>query len=454
MTYRSHLSLGGYCVTTLWRGLVGCSALAFGVTLPGGVLRDIYNEARTASPVSAAAEFELKAAEQNVNTQSRLYRPRFSAQVRELLSYQDVSNSTNTAIFQEGSDSYGVTRVLVEMDKPLIDPTIKPRIDAARSRLQQQQYRSQAAVEYQTRDIIIGFLRAARLQELTQSVDRVIARLEKELEAVTKSHEAKVATVTDLQNIRLSLAGMKRDRNSLEQQLRYELAAMGATAQSLKGTALHLSPGADLAALFPAVEQTNSGEAAIGILTAEAEEISQKAAEARRRDLPTLSLYAQYGLDYAAGSVFGGRRDLSGVEVGVVLNWNIFDRGINRSEAKEFEYRRRAKEAELAARQTEQARNDAYGRSLLSQAGGGIAELSDLVQQHDVLQQASARAYAEGKESYLNSLTAYLAFEAALRELIGARHDQLMRHVSFYARSAGWNQDLVEKVDGLFASVN
>lgn len=417
--------------------------------LRAGVLQDVYDGAKASTP--DAARYELLAAEQNVKTQQLRWMPRVSTTARELWTYQDVSES-GSLVFQEGNDNYDVTRVTVEIEQPLFDSTIKPRIDASRARLEQQQLRTRASTEWQTRLIVEGFLKTVRLQALVRSSDRVIARLEKELEGVTKSYDAKVATITDVQNIKLALAGMKRERNNFVQQLRYDLAAMGPSAEALKSAGVQMVEDADLDAIFPPLPAEQSRLASAGILGAEVDEIGHQSAAAARRSLPTVGFYAQYGLDKAGGSVFGGSRDFNAFEVGVVVRWDIFDRGMNRSEAREFTYRQRAKEAELKALQSEHARIDEYGRELLDQAGDGVAELADLVQQHEVLQEASARAYEAGKESYLNSITAYLAYEATLRELITAKHDQFIRHVTFYADSAGWDEVLVQKVDGLFVT--
>lgn len=342
----------------------------------------------------------------------------------------------------------------MELEQPLFDATIQSHVEASRSRLRQQQLRAELSNDWQTRLVVEGFIRAVRTQSLIRSSDRVIARLEKELDGVSKSHEAKVATITDVQNIKLALASVKRERNNFVQQLRADLGAIGPASRQLLDANLQIADGADLAARFPASATTETRKAAVAILEAEASEIGHRSAAAARRSLPTLGLYAQYGLDSAAGSVFGGARDLNAFEVGVVLRWDIFDRGINRSEAREWNYRCLAKEAELKAVLAEQERAEEYGRGLLDQSGDGIAELADLVKQHEVLQTASARAYAEGKESYMNSITAYLAYEAAVRELITAKHDQVLRHVGLYAASAGWDEALVQKVDGLFVAAN
>lgn len=421
--------------------------------LRAGLLKELYDDSLSSSPAAAAADFELKAAEQNVATQRMRYLPRISAVGREAWAYQDIQESGN-AVFLQGHNDYDATRLTVEVDQPLYDPTIGPRVDASRARLRQQQYQSRASDEWQTRLVVERFLNTVRLQALLKSSERVIARLERELDAVTRSHDARVATITDLQNIKLALAGVKRERSNFYQQLNYELGALGPASGALRDATLRLTDDVNLSAVFPSTGPDGKLRAQAGVLGEEIAEIGHNATATRRRSWPVISLYGQYSIDNASGSVFGGARDLTTVEGGLMVRWDVFDRGMNRSEARELTYRRRAKEAQLAALLTEQSRADEHGRAMLERADDGVSELEDIVKQHEVLQEATARAYAAGKETYINSITAYLTYESTLRELISARHDRLMRHVAYYAEFSGWDDTLVAKVDGLFVAAD
>ncbi|HWB98698.1 MAG TPA: TolC family protein, partial [Bryobacteraceae bacterium] len=139
-------------------------------------------------------------------------------------------------------------------------------------------------------------------------------------------------------------------------------------------------------------------------------------------------------------------------ETGIMLRWNVFDGGINRSKAKEYEYLKKAKEAELLAKRQENERLSRATKEILAQSRRSVAELKDIVEQSKVLTDSAARAYDAGKETYINSVNAYLSSEAAVREWINARHDLVMNQVLAKAQVGGWNKPLVEDVDRLFVS--
>ncbi|MDF3059289.1 MAG: hypothetical protein K0R17_3504, partial [Rariglobus sp.] len=376
---------------------------------------------------------------------------------REGWIYQDIKEE-GTTIFQDGNANYDTTRFNIELDQPLYDPTINPQIDAAKARRRQALSRGHYTSEVRTRQVVEGFLRAVRFNGMVQSTDRVIARLEKESAKVTQSHDVKIATVSDVQNIRLALVAARRERNNYLQQLHRELASLSVSADVLKDGWIKLDPAAGPWVIASTTQEATPATVTAGGtpetegLQAEIDEVAHQATVSRRRSWPVLSLYTQYALDNAGGSVFGGSRELQNYEVGVAVKWDIFDRGINRSEAKEFTFRQRAKEAELKALQGDLQKAEVHSRQYLDQATASVGELAELVKQYEALKDTSVRSYEAGKESYMNSITAYLAYESAAREWAGAQHDQLLQQVVYEAQVTGWDAGLVDKVDALFVA--
>lgn len=436
--------------------VAGLALGAGAAALNAGPLLDIYSGTTSNDASSVVAELNLQAADQHVQTQKQRYLPKLSLVAREAWIYQDIKDE-GTTVFQDGNANYDTTRFNVELDQPLYDPTIKPQIDAAHARRRQVMSRGKYASEARTRQVVEGFLRAVRFNGMVQATDRVIARLEKEAAAVSQSHDVKIATVTDVHNIRLALVSARRERNNYNQQLHRELAALHVSSDVLKDGWIKLDPSAGPWTL-PATARPAEAAPMVAAtpelerLQAEIDEVDHQATVARRRSWPVLSFYTQYALDNAGGSVFGGSRELQNYEIGLAVKWDIFDRGINRSEAKEFTYRKRAKEAELKALDADRQTAEVHSRQYLDQATASVGELADLVKQYEALNKAAARSYEAGKESYINSVTSYLAYESAAREWIAAQHDQLLQQVVYEAQFIGWNAGLVEKVDALFVA--
>jgi len=430
--------------------LVTGLALAANVA-KAGVLEDIYSGSLSTDQGMTVTDLNAKAADQQVITEQRRYLPKISINAHEGAVYQDVRKSGN-AVFKSGTSTYGDTRVNAELDQPIYDPTIKPLIDAAKARRQQVLSRGRQATEWQTRQVVEGFLRSVRFYALSQSADRVIARLEKEQETVTKSYDAKIATLSDVQNVSLALASMKRERNNFTQQFYHELSAMGVSSDVVKTGWVKLDPAANTATLTEVASDGKSQTAEIERLKAEAAEADNQSIAAKRKSWPVLSLYGEYGFDNAGGSSFGGPRDQSIYEAGVAVKWDIFSRGMNLSEAREFSYRKQAKEAELRAMGADRQKADVYSKETLEQSNRSVAELSDLMKQYEGLRDSAARAYEAGKESYINAITAYLACESTARELTNAQYDRLVQQTVYCGQTAGWNGALVQKVDAFFVA--
>lgn len=416
----------------------------------GGLL-DVYTSLMTTDPSAKAVEFQNKAAEQNVITQKRNYLPKISVIAKEGWAYQNIRDS-GSPIFPSGKSDFERRRVQVELDQPIFDSTIKPSIEASKARLRQVQIRGERNTELQTQEIIQEYLRLARFKELVGSVDRVIARLESEAASIAKSNDAKIATVGDVQGIKLSLAAMKRERNNFSLYLNRSLAILGVGPEVLKSAALNSDALKNFSTPQPSDAAAGDQKAELLVLHAEMDEFSSQAKVEKRRSLPTISLFGAYGLYQDGGSIFGGALDQDLYEVGVVLKWDIFDRGLNHSKAREYEYLKLAKEAELLAKQKERERDSKAAKDILAHSKRSVNEMADLVEQNKVLMVSAARAYDAGKDTYINSINAYLASEAATREWINARHDLVMTQVDAKAQADGWNKPLVENVDALFAS--
>jgi outer membrane protein TolC len=419
----------------------------------GGLL-DVYNQlSATSDPTASVSQYKTKAAEQNVITQKRGYLPRLTVNANVAWAYQDIIES-GSPLFPSGKEDFDRTRSQVEFDQPLFDPSIKSSIDVSKAQLKQTEAKGRLSQEYHTQRIIHEYLRLARFKELIGSADRVITKLESESESITKSNNAKIATINEVQSIKLSLAAMRRERNNFELQQNRSLAILGVGPEAVKAATINPNSLKSFAADASPKAPLEENQAEIRVLEAEAAEFASQAKLEKKRWLPTVSLYAQYGLFKDGGSVFGGPLNQNIYEAGLVLRWNIFDRGIGRSKAKEYEYLVKAKEAELAMKQQENQRLDNASKHLLSQSTRSLDELADIVEQSKVLKDSAFRAYDAGKETYINFISAYLASEASIREWIAARHELVMNQVIVNAQTQGWNRTLVENVDRLFAGSN
>jgi outer membrane protein TolC len=412
-------------------------------------LHELYLARVESGPEAGADDADRLAAELDVQLQQRRRLPKLELKANELWINQSIRQSGNVA-FPRGREEYRGRRLGVELDQPLYDPTIGPQIAAARARQRQVASLGEIGAAGQTRALVEGFVTASRHHQLSRATASLITRLETELSGVTRSQEARVATVADVQNIRLALSATRLERNKHEQGFIRAVGAIGAEAVATRGWA-SLRPEADPLELVEAATGRSVPSPEVELLYARAEEERHKAAATRRRTLPTFSLVGYYGMDDAEASLFGGPRDYRFFEGGIAMRWAIFDRGMNYSEARQSAQRQRAAEAAARARSGALQRDRGQARRLLDEAAAAVRELGEIVAQHEVLMTSASRAYAAGQESYMNMVRAYLAYESSSRDLVNARHDLLEDAIAHLGEAVGWSEELVKQVDACFA---
>lgn len=433
------------------RHALGVAVLYLGLaeTSRAGELWRLYQQSQVDSQAAKIAEYGEKAAAENVSGERRLYFPRVVMDASEGWLDQNVHTTAGT-VFRNGHDGFERNNVLVQLDQPLLDATVSPRVAAARARLRQTLSTNQLAAGTKTRDFVLGFVLAAKFHEMAAAADAAVGRLESELTKVSRSYDAKVASLADVQTLRVALAGLQRERSNLNQRWRVELARQGVDASALDGGWVTLDASADSAALLAA----GGGEAVADLeaekLKAKAEELRQRALAEQRKSVPVLSFYGVFEHDKADSSIFGGPRRFENAEAGLMVRWNLFDRGINYAAAREYSWQQRAKEAELADRQTELQRQQRVEQEVLKDAENNLRELADLRDQRQKLSDAMWRAFEGGTDTYLNAISTYLLFQASDREWLAARYDQLTEVIGVAANQRGWSDDLVRSVDALF----
>jgi outer membrane protein TolC len=415
-----------------------------------GLLQELYLSRPELEPSSARLDPGYLAALEDVEMQLRRRYPRAELKASELWVDQTIGLSGNVA-FPRGKEQYRARRVGLEIDQPLYDPTIAPEIAASRARLRQVDALGRVSVEGRTRALVENFLRACRHRDIADSAARVVTRLETELNNVQRSRDAHIATLSDVQNIRLALSSTRLERNNHHQGLLRAVSALGPDAADIRAWPALLND-ADLIALADYGLGRSHESPDVEVLFAAADELGHQASSLRRSTLPVFSLSGYYGSDDSEKSLFGGARDFRFFEGGLTVRWVFFDRGMNYSQARATEHRRRAAEAAAFARSGELRRNRTESRRLLTEAATVVAELADIVAQHKTLNEATSRAYEAGHESYMNAIRAYLSYESAYRDHVNARYDLLHQSVSHLAEAIGWSDSLVSQLDALFTA--
>ncbi len=434
------------------RSLAATAAIAMTVaTTSAGPLTNAYEQFKNNHPGLQAQDYILKAAEQDVITEKRGYMPTVFVEAKQLAVGQDI-NQSGPGVYQEGSDNYGNQRAKLEIDQPLIDLSVKHKVAEAEAKRRLQSGMLQTKEGEVTQHFVQTFTNAMRFAQLVASLDRVVTRLDRELANISKSFEKQMATVEDVENIKSALVAMRQEKLLFEQEHDRCLAELGLTREATAGLSVPDSKHLKLPVPVGTVPM-HSPEA--NVLQAEIDAYQSKIAATHGEDMPRLSLYGLVQRDDAGGSEFGGPRTLNGYEAGLVLRWNVWDGGMNRSEAKKLEFLRLAKEAELKAQRARASRDNDLASHGLKLSQSNLESLDKLVEHQATILKAIETSYKEGGEtSYINMVNAYLIYESQIRQQAHGRFDYINKQAELYALHTGWTSGLIQDLDRMFTRAN
>lgn len=353
-------------------------------------LSETYNIYAGKSAASEAAQHLALAADEEVNIARKGYLPRMSMQVMQLAVGQDIEQQ-GAGVFADGYDDYDNTRYQFELDQPIIDLTLRHKVEAAEASKQVVEATARKQEADQVEYFVNTILNAARFQNLQRSMDRVIERLEKESIAVNRNYNEQLATVEDLENVRAAFSAMQQEKRAFEQQVRLSLFELGLDPAIAENLMLQSNTDINIESFAEAIPVPE-----VGALQAEIDAYTSRIKAARLKDAPRLSLYGLYEFDDAGGSQFGSERQLNGYEVGLAVRWDVFDRGINRAEARRLEHLKRAREAEIRAIPSIQQRQVDYAEQRVDVTLKILDTLEDQIVSQSSILDATERAYKEG----------------------------------------------------------
>lgn len=456
-----HLRAGSYrfAASALHTDYCGCLRKALAVAsfslvsalpLSAGAFKDAYAKYKSTDPDLRSRAFLLKAAGQDVITQKRGYYPKLMFEAKQVAVWQDIDQDNVGGVFQSGSDSYGSSRIKLELDQPLIDLTLKHKVGEAKAVERYHEGMLQVTEEQLTERFVLVFLEAVRFGHLEDSIDRVIARLEKELASASESFEERMATVEDVENIKLALVAMRQEKLLMREQQRRSLAQLALGPDTIAN--LKLSDQSNLQLPRPVGSQGvyfPRGTTA----QAEIDALDSRIRATQGVDAPRLGLYGLVQHDDAGGSQFGTERTLNGYEVGLVLRWNFFDSGVNQSEAQRLAYLKQAKEAELEALKAFNDRKFDFAEQSVKLSQSNLRSLDNLVRHQSSILKAVELAYEEGGEkTYISMINAFMIYESQVRQRIQGRFDYIKNQTDLYASHTGWSSGLIEDLDRMFVA--
>lgn len=265
--------------------------------------------------------------------------PRVGLAIRYIQTKQDIVNQDNTT-FQEGSSQYPTTRITFSVRQPLYDPVRWRALPQARA--EEELVKAQAAVARNelTTLLIASYLDVARAQ-ISLEQARIMVRARSQLESdLALQVDAGITEADALLRAQGDVFEARAMRSERELDLTtalfdlYRFTGPDVTGVSYAGAAIGVPSYNELVSTF-SLETLLDMSPAIQVARAELDVTERQERVARAAYLPTANLVLEFEYEQTEGSLFGGGSTVQSTELGLNVDWSIYDGGVRRSRVRE-----------------------------------------------------------------------------------------------------------------------
>jgi outer membrane protein TolC len=328
------------------RGLF--AALAFGLGTIGAQAQTVTLADAFDLMLDREVQYEILDIEQNIAAelvrQARGERlPRVGLAIRYIQTQQDIVNQDNTT-FQQGSSQYPTTRITFSVRQPLYDPVRWRALPQARA--EEELVEAQAAVaRNELTTLLIGsYLDVARAQiglEQARIMIRARSQLESDLALQVDAGIIEADTLLRAQGDVFEARAMQSERElDLTTALfdLYRFTGPDVTGVSYAGASVGIPNYNELVSTF-SLESLLNMSPAIQVARAELDVTERQARVARAAYQPTANLALEFEYEQTEGSLFGGGSTVQSTELGLNVDWSIYEGGVRRSRVREADAR-------------------------------------------------------------------------------------------------------------------
>jgi outer membrane protein TolC len=269
--------------------------------------------------------------------------PRVGLSIQYIQTQQEIVNQDNET-FQEGTSEYPTTRVTFSVRQPIYDPTRFRQLPLARAEEELIAAQAVAARNDLTLMLIDAYLDVARAQlavEQARVMVRARSQLESDLALQVESGTAEADTLLRAQGDVFEARAMQSEREfdlttALFELYRYT--GPDVTGVSYAGASVGVPNLPQLLSTF-SPERLRQTAPAIQVAQAELAVAERQERVARGAFQPTANLSLEYEYEETEGSLFGGGSTVQSTELGLNVDWTIYEGGIRRSRVREAEAR-------------------------------------------------------------------------------------------------------------------
>jgi outer membrane protein TolC len=333
------------------RGLRGCGiGLAVGLALGAGpataqavTLADAYDRMLDREVQYEILDLERDVADELVRQARSRRLPRVGLSISYIYTQQEIVSQDNET-FQEGSSTYPTSNITFSVTQPIYDPVSWRSLPVARAEAELISARAEVARNELSTLLVGAFLDVARAQislEQARVMIRARTQLERDIALQVDAGRVEADLLLRAQGDLFEARAMQSERefdlsNALFEL--YRFTGPDVEGVSYAGGAVAIPNFDALAATFSAARLQEMAPA-VQVARAELDVAERQLHATRAAFQPTASLTLELEYEQTEGSLFGGGSEVATGEVGVAVDWQIYEGGARRSRVREAEAR-------------------------------------------------------------------------------------------------------------------
>lgn len=287
-------------------------------------------------------------------------RPRVSLKLDYTQTQQDILNQDNKT-FQQGRSNYPVATVTLTVTQPLYDAVRFRQLPLAQAQQALAAARAEAELIDINRSLIAAFLQVAQAQNRVREAQRVFqvrTQFSRDIADMVTSGRANADQALRSESDVFAAGTSVADAQAGLAEALFELHRFtGIEVGGVRGEGgFSLADPRSMAGTFT-LDNLESMNPGIQIAKAELAVAERQLAEVQARFRPTANLKLESEYSQSRGSLFGGGSTVASVDLGLEVQWSIYEGGTRRSQLRAAQH-----QVEIAKLRIDQAREQARGR--------------------------------------------------------------------------------------------
>lgn len=286
-------------------------------------------------------------------------RPRVNLKLEYVQTQQNIISQDNKT-FQDGQSQYPVATVTLTVTQPLYDAVRFRQLPLAQAQEALAAANAEAELINMNRELVAAFIRVAQAQNNVRKAERIYqvrTQFSRDVDQMVESGRADIDEQLRAQSDVFSAGTDLADAQAGLSEALFDLHRFtGIEVGGVRGDGFTLADPRSMSGTF-SLDTLETMNPAIQIAKAELAVAERQLAEVQARFRPTANVTLEGKYNQSRGSLFGGGSTVSNVDVGLEVNWSIYEGGTRRAQLRVAEH-----QVAIAKLKIEQAREQARSR--------------------------------------------------------------------------------------------